>query len=125
MLQKETEKIADGFVQSGGIVYYVDILEVVKNNITTDPSGRSKAVVVDLTDKEKIFQMICSIDEIDVLVNNAGVSLPADGNGNSENWNRTININLNSVYELSRSVCELMKKIMVVQLLKLQVLVHF
>jgi NADP-dependent 3-hydroxy acid dehydrogenase YdfG len=125
LLQKETEKIADGFVQSGGIVYYVDILEVVKNNITTDPSGRSKAVVVDLTDKDKIFQMICSIDEIDVLVNNAGVALPADGNGNSENWNRTININLNSVYELSRSVCELMKKIMVVQLLKLQVLVHF
>ena len=84
MLQKETEKIADGFVQSGGIVYYVDILEVVKNNITTDPSGRSKAVVVDLTDKDKIFQMICSIDEIDVLVNNAGVALPADGNGNSD-----------------------------------------
>jgi NAD(P)-dependent dehydrogenase (short-subunit alcohol dehydrogenase family) len=102
--------IADGFVQSGAIVYYVDVLDTVKTNIEFDQSGRSKAFIIDLTEQDEIFRMINSIDVIDVLVNNAGVALPVDGSGKSENWNKTININLNAVYELSRSVCELMKK---------------
>ena len=68
--------IADGFVKAGSIVYYIDLLDAVKVNAKVDKTGRSKSYIVDLTNGNQISEFIRPIDHVDVLVNNAGITLP-------------------------------------------------
>ena len=100
--------IADGFVKAGSIVLYIDILDAVKDNAKLDKTGRSKSYIVDLTNERQVSQSINSIGQVDTLVNNAGISLAPDTKDSHTNWDKTIGINLTSVYELSRLVADIM-----------------
>jgi NAD(P)-dependent dehydrogenase (short-subunit alcohol dehydrogenase family) len=102
--------IADGFVDAGSIVYYLDLLESVLENINRDKTGRSIAKVIDITNNDEIFNYINNIEHIDILINNAGVALPVDKINLNQNWNKTLEVNLTSLYNVSRYVAEKMKQ---------------
>jgi len=101
--------IADGFVSAGAIVYYVDLLDGVLLNIKIDKTHRSKAFIIDITDTAQLDKFIKPLKAIDVLVNNAGIALPPDDKQTLGNWDKTIQVNLTAVYDLSRKVAEIMK----------------
>lgn len=63
----------------------------------------------DLGDEDAAGSFVQSVEErfgaIDVLVNNAGVGVPADVLGTSpEEWSRVLDVNLGAVFRMSRAV---------------------
>ena len=100
--------IADSFVRAGSIVCYIDLLDAVRDNAKVDKTGRSKSYIVDLTNENQVFQFIESLKNVDVLIKNAGITLSPDESNKLANWNRTISVNLTTVYNLSRQIAELM-----------------
>ena len=102
--------IADGFVRAGSIVYYIDVLDSVIDHPKYDKTKRSKSVVVDLNNENKVLNFIKLLEHVDVLVNNAGTTMPADKKDSLKNWEKTLNINLKVVYQLSRLIGEKMVK---------------
>jgi len=100
--------IADGFVDAQSVVYYLDLLDSVLEHPKRDKTGRSIAQVIDLSYLDKVFEFINTIGKVDILVNNAGIALPSDSIKLTENWEKTIKINLTAVYNISRSVVDKM-----------------
>lgn len=103
--------LADGFVKKGAIVIYLDRLSKVKKNHLIDKTGRSISVKIDLTYKKDLTLLnnkLLKFNKIDALVNNAGVSLPEDNLSYNNNWNKTLNTNLSSIYNLTKLVTRLM-----------------
>ncbi len=87
--------------------------------ITADLSQRfgidALAVEVDVTDNDSINQMVDTVsktfDRVDILCNNAGASfgVPAAVHTYEEDaWMRTIDVNLHSVFKVSRAILPLM-----------------
>jgi len=101
--------IADGFVNAGSVVYYVDLLDGVLTNVKIDKTHRSKAFILDITDTAQLDKFINPIIKVSALVNNAGITLPSDDSQSLKNWDKTIRVNLTAVYDLSRKVAEKMK----------------
>lgn len=92
------KSIADGFASAGSIVYYLDKSNEVFNNINVLKNSNHHAYQVDITDINKLVQIIDEIGDIDVLVNNAGITLNQDEN--PDHWEKTINTNLTATYNL-------------------------
>jgi 3-oxoacyl-[acyl-carrier protein] reductase len=71
---------------------------------------------VDVTDPAQIEAAVAAVlaetDGVDILVNNAGFSLPAQPVTamSSADWRRVVDVNLTSVFEVSRHVVPLMQK---------------
>lgn len=61
---------------------------------------------IDITNKNKMNSLFQQIGNVDVLINNAGISC---GGYSEESWDRTYEVNLKSVYNLMKIVCEKMK----------------
>lgn len=67
--------------------------------------GNGECLICDLSDQESVNELISSIQNIDVLINNAGCS----GGGHTEEmddvlWHKIISVNLNSVYYMTKAV---------------------
>jgi NAD(P)-dependent dehydrogenase (short-subunit alcohol dehydrogenase family) len=61
--------------------------------------------------KRLVLETLSKFKRIDILVNNAGeIIRPGDWTVNLETWNRTIEVNLNSVWLMIREVAPVMKK---------------
>jgi len=108
--------IAEGFLQAGAIVYFIDVLEKetesVKNNLQ---NSKAKFVVADVTDFALMNDIIKSIyareKRIDILVNNAGITLPESSDTYSDDkWEKTYKINLKAPFKLSQLTAGYMKK---------------
>ena len=70
-----------------------------KNNIT------AQAFAVDVADFEQIKKVFEKIDDLDVLINNAGISyVGLLSDMSDEEWKATINTNLSSAFYMSRAV---------------------
>lgn len=67
---------------------------------------------VDVTDGKQIDAAISKVGRIDILVNNAGLLGPplAVEQLKSEDWRRVLDVNLTSVFEVSRRIVPLMKQ---------------
>jgi NAD(P)-dependent dehydrogenase (short-subunit alcohol dehydrogenase family) len=71
---------------------------------------------VDVTDPAQIeaalSALLAETDGVDILVNNAGFSLPAQPvtQMSSADWSRVVDVNLTSVFEVSRQVVPMMQK---------------
>ena len=102
--------IAEKLIYAGAIVYLVDCLEDIIKNCNCDVTKRSKYFIFDISNNSDVNNFINSINKVDILINNAGVSYPEDQINQLFNWNKTLNINLSAVYNISRSVAEIMKK---------------
>jgi NADPH2:quinone reductase len=99
--------IAEAFQQEGYAVHVCDIdPQAVDAFLAANPCAG--ASVADVADPAMVKRVFAELDEqhgrLDVLVNNAGISGPIDAvqNIEPEDWNRTIQVNLNSHFYFAR-----------------------
>ena len=92
-----------------------DEMEDIAQEIAKEFSVSAIAVDVDVTDNEPIARMVKTIketfDHIDVLCNNAGASFGVPNAVHTYDeaaWMKTIDVNLHSVFRVSRAVLPLM-----------------
>ena len=109
--------ITERFIQSGAKVVIWDIDEdEAKKAISKINSKYLIYQIVDVTDFESVSKKLKEVEnllgKIDILVNNAGIA----GKNTTvadypiEEWNRVINLNLNSVLYCSKAVVPFMEK---------------
>ena len=109
--------ITERFIQSGAKVVIWDIDEdEAKKAISKINSKYLIYQIVDVTDFESVSKKLKEVEnlfrKIDILVNNAGIA----GKNTTvadypiEEWNRVINLNLNSVFYCSKAVVPFMEK---------------
>ena len=109
--------ITERFIQSGAKVVIWDIDEdEAKKAISKINSEYLIYQIVDVTDFESVSKKLKEVEnlfgKIDILVNNAGIA----GKNTTvadypiEEWNRVINLNLNSVFYCSKAVVPFMEK---------------
>ena len=105
------EYLAQNMVKRGAIVYRIDKRFSKSNNL---PNMFSK--ICDITNSRKFDQICDSIfkkhKKIDVLINNAGISLPNVTRGfyPKKNWDETLAINLSAAFHVSQIVIKYMIK---------------
>ena len=109
--------ITERFIQSDAKVVIWDIDEdEAKKTISKINSKNLTYQIVDVTDFESVSKKLKEVEnllgKIDILVNNAGIA----GKNTTvadypiEEWNRVINLNLNSVFYCSKAVVPFMEK---------------
>jgi len=104
------KSIAEGFVQRGSLVYSIDV------NFEEIPEKKENLFPIEfdlraLTQIPELVEKIHSKDgTIDVLINNAGISLSGDNPYSEEVLEQTFSINFNAAYLLSYHTCLLMSK---------------
>jgi 3-oxoacyl-[acyl-carrier protein] reductase len=78
-----------------------EALEALKKQL----GGKSRSVVADLSDPKQISRLVGEAGPVDILVNNAGISHrePTNATGDVA-WDRVIEIDLSSVFRLSRAL---------------------
>jgi 2-dehydro-3-deoxy-L-rhamnonate dehydrogenase (NAD+) len=109
--------IVERFIQSGAKVVIWDLDETEAKKAVSKISSKNLIYqIVDVTNFESISETLIEIEKllgkIDILVNNAGIAgknttvadYPID------EWNRVINLNLNSVFYCSKAVVPFMEK---------------
>jgi 2-dehydro-3-deoxy-L-rhamnonate dehydrogenase (NAD+) len=109
--------IVERFIQSGAKVVIWDLDETEAKKAVSKISSKNLIYqIVDVTNFESISETLLEIEKllgkIDILVNNAGIAgknttvadYPID------EWNRVINLNLNSVFYCSKAVVPFMEK---------------
>ena len=108
--------IAEGFVDSGAVVYFLDILEEVNQTVDALSNKNAHAIVCDLGDASKVEHQVAEIinkeQKIDVLVNNAAIIQYWDEDGPyaKDSWDKNLKINLFGTLDLTRLVLKLMEK---------------
>jgi len=109
--------IVERFIQSGAKVVIWDIDETEAKNAVSKISSKNLIYqIVDVTNFKSISDRLIEVEKlfgkIDILVNNAGIA----GKNTTvadypiEEWNRVINLNLNSVFYCSKAVVPFMEK---------------
>jgi NAD(P)-dependent dehydrogenase (short-subunit alcohol dehydrogenase family) len=109
--------IVERFIESGAKVIIWDIDEAEAKNAVAKISSKNLIYqIVDVTNFKSISDRLIEVEKlfgkIDILVNNAGIA----GKNTTvadypiEEWNRVINLNLNSVFYCSKAVVPLMEK---------------
>ncbi len=109
--------IVERFIESGAKVAIWDIDEAEAKNAVSKISSKNLIYqIVDVTNFKSISDRLIEVEKlfgkIDILVNNAGIA----GKNTTvadypiEEWNRVINLNLNSVFYCSKAVVPFMEK---------------
>lgn len=107
--------IAEGFLQFGAVVYFIDIMKPALASTKNAPqSKKAKFIMADVTDfvsmKKIIKDIYMAEKKINILVNNAGITLPESSDTYSDNkWEKTYKINLKAPFRLSQMVAKYMK----------------
>lgn len=106
--------IADRFMQAGAFVCLCDVDETALNRLEGSSDGLRgvRADVADPAQMETAFQEVVQVlGGLDVLVNNAGISGPTASTESitPEDWQRTIDVNLNGAFYCSRLAIPLLK----------------
>ncbi|MCD4729423.1 MAG: SDR family oxidoreductase [Bacteroidales bacterium] len=106
--------IADGFRVHGAFVYYFDILKESELSTTLEDRRNARYVAGDIRNPSDIDDLVSATmeerDRIDVLVNNAGISLSSNAGCDEDIWDKTFAVNLKGAFLLSNKVAEAMKK---------------
>lgn len=106
--------IAWQFANEGAAVTLVDVL-VEEGSKTAEwireQGGEAYFVEMDVTDEEAVQRTFAGLQGLDILVNNAGITPFASvEDTNLEAWNRTLAINLTSVFLCSKNALPLLKR---------------
>ena len=108
--------VALAFVEAGatvvGVGRHQEKLQAVLETIK-DGNGNGHFIQADLSDSASITRLVSEVEarhrQIDILVNNAGIANRGDIFAVSEDgWEQVLNINLKSVWLLSRSILKIM-----------------
>jgi len=111
--------MARGYAEAGADVIissrHQDELDAALAEITEGLDVRGLTVVADMTDREAVRRLaetaLSEMGRVDVLVNNAGSNVPEEiDEVTDENWDRIIELNLNSCMALTRALVPQMKE---------------
>ena len=111
--------MARGYAEAGADVVissrHQDELDAALAEITEGLDVRGLTVVADMTDREAVSRLaetaLSEMGRVDVLVNNAGSNVPEEiDEVTDENWDRIIELNLNSCMALTRALVPQMKE---------------
>lgn len=102
--------IADGFLNRGAVVFYID-----KHfEDLSEKNKRHHVIQFDLKNIDDIGKIVRKIhekfDKIDVLINNAGISLSSKNPYDETTLDQTLSINLKAAYVFCYHVCLAMSK---------------
>lgn len=104
-------EITKGFLEEGSNVIVLDKKEIKPKKYFSNPNFHFYKV--DITNrkilKSIISKIISEFKTIDVLINNAGISLKSNKNNYLEVWNKTLDVNLHSPFFLISLVQNNMK----------------
>jgi NAD(P)-dependent dehydrogenase (short-subunit alcohol dehydrogenase family) len=105
--------IVSMFYEEGATVIVLDILDISEDDFLEDKK-RNYFFLCDVSSLEQVkktfYEMKEKFGRIDILVNNAGVQTYGKiGDMDEEVWDRTLNINLKSVFLCSKYAVPLMK----------------
>ena len=94
-------------LKKGYFVYGVDL----KNEVSVD-SAKAKQIDLDITDEKAVHEFYSSIEDLDVLVNNAGIGVftPFEDR-TAEEFRKVMEVNLLGTFLMSQSAVNMMKKI--------------
>jgi NAD(P)-dependent dehydrogenase (short-subunit alcohol dehydrogenase family) len=106
--------IAERFAEEGCIVMLADVLvqkaEAAADRLK-DKGYQAEAVHLNVTDEEAVKRVFAEIAELDVLVNNAGITRSGFIQELTvRDWNEMLNINLTSVFLCSKYALPLLKQ---------------
>jgi len=95
--------------REGAIVYCGDIRAAAAQAIASEIGGEARAVAIDVTDgasvKAAVETIVTERGHIDIVVNNAGITIVGSiMDLSEEQWDREIDINLKSIFLVSRAV---------------------
>jgi 3-oxoacyl-[acyl-carrier protein] reductase len=109
--------IARKFLQEGARVFLVDIHQerLAKTKEELTPLGEVHTFAADVSQKAQVQNLMKAVlktwDAIDVLVNNAGIAIVENFlDLREENWDRTLDVNLKSMFLVSQLVSKEMVK---------------
>ena len=106
--------VAEAFLDHGSRVVFVARSSDIVERIRQEPTERALAIQCDVATPGAAPQIcdatVSKFERIDVLMNNAAISLPEEDPYAEETWDRTLNVNLRSVFLLSRAVIPVMKQ---------------
>ena len=105
--------IAKGFLEQGSKVYFVDKSETLLSTVASLKNSNAMPLIADLSKEEERDLLITKIysesAKIDVLVNNAGITINGNDPYNLELLQKTMEINFEAVFHLSSLVANKMK----------------
>ena len=106
--------VAEAFLDHGSRVVFVARSADMVERVRQQPTERALAIQCDVAvpgAAERIRDATMStFGRIDVLINNAAIALGGEDPYAEETWDRTLNVNLRSVFLLSRDVIAVMKQ---------------
>ena len=108
--------IAEGFLQAGAAVYFIDILEEeLKKTVELTGNSNAKYMIADITNRDDLKKTVEKIyrenGKIDILVNNAGITIGEPSESyKEEDWEKTYKVNLKAPFTLSQLVAKYMIK---------------
>lgn len=108
------QALADGFLEKGSRVVFVARSAEMVERVQRLPSDRTLAIQCDVGQPESVARICAKTEQkfgrVDVLVNNAAITLPGAEPYADETWDQTMAVNLRAVFRLSRDVAEIMKR---------------
>ncbi len=108
--------VAAGFARAGARLHILSDTEFAIDGVDAFSDTDKKAVssyVCDITDRNRVKEIIGALDTIDVLINNAGLERPTplldEDAAVEETFRRVIEINIMGTYYVSREAAQKMK----------------
>ena len=107
--------VVRALLEDGASVAMVDVDALRLDGIVRFLRGSTVAIPCDVSDPEAVRQAHQQVEKllgpVDVLVNNASVAPPAQGEGNGDDdWRRTLAVNLDGAFYWCRAVLPAMRK---------------
>lgn len=106
--------IAEGLLEAGAVVYFVDILKQELGEGSGSGNARKRIITADLTKLADLASIADTVSEaerrIDILVNNAGITIGGEPSERyrEEDWDSTLLVDLKVPFLLSQSVAKRM-----------------
>ena len=100
--------IADGFAAAGCCVFYVDRM-FSEDASSYEPVVDQTTIGADITDQGALADIVRIVGDVDVLVNNAGITLSKDQHG-EDYWAKTIAVNLTAAFQLTELLVAAMRR---------------
>lgn len=100
--------IADGFAAAGCRVFYVDRM-FAEDRASYEPIIGHTEIGADITDQESLADVMRIAGDVDVLVNNAGITLSGKQQGQNS-WAETLAVNLTGAFRITELVIDGMKR---------------
>ena len=104
--------LAEGLLDHGASVVLTGRSESLVQQVTDYEPGRALAIQADMADPESgdriVEETLESFGRIDILINNAAITLPGAPPYEDATWNTTLDVNLTGAFRMARAAAEAM-----------------